>query len=454
MPAGKTYVKIASQTLGSDTATVTFSNLPQNYTDLIIVGTKQANNNGSFTPSPALRFNEDTGSNYSSTLLDGNGTAASSNRYTSGTRLLLGYAIGIGLNSDAIVIWQIQNYSNSTTYKTVLGRLNNPTTGTAPGTGVGVGLWRSTAAITSITLSPQDKTWSSGAGFTIYGIECAKSPYAEGGDKVYSTGTHWVHEFYNSGQFVPRQNLTADYLVVAGGGGGGGSYGGGGGAGGLRSTVTATGGGGSLESALSLTASTAYTVTIGAGGIGATGDNATTGVGQGSDGSNSVFSTITATGGGGGGQEQISSGNGRTGGSGGGGGGQGGGSNTGGARTASPVQGFNGGNGFGQGGVGPGGGGGGAGAVGANGTTSTAGSGGAGATVAITGSSITYAGGGGGGIITGTAGSGGSGGGGAGSSTGNGTSGTANTGGGGGGADNNFTGGNGGSGIVIVRYAV
>jgi hypothetical protein len=55
-------------------------------------------------------------------------------------------------------------------------------------------------------------------------------------------------------------------LVVAGGAGGGSDAGGGGGAGGFRCTVDNTGGGGALESALSLTSGTSYTVTIGAGG--------------------------------------------------------------------------------------------------------------------------------------------------------------------------------------------
>ena len=65
--------------------------------------------------------------------------------------------------------------------------------------------------------------------------------------------------------------LVANYLVVAGGGAGGGGNGGGGGAGGLRSTVTNTGGGGTLETALTLTVSTSYTVTVGAGGAASTG---------------------------------------------------------------------------------------------------------------------------------------------------------------------------------------
>jgi hypothetical protein len=52
----------------------------------------------------------------------------------------------------------------------------------------------------------------------------------------------------------------------------------------LRSTVTATGGGGSLETALSLTAGTSYTATVGAGGAGGSGSGL-----KGANGSNSVF---------------------------------------------------------------------------------------------------------------------------------------------------------------------
>ena len=257
--------------------------------------------------------------------------------------------------------------------------------------------------------------------------------------------------------------LVIDYLVVAGGGGGGNGWnspaGGGGGAGGLRSTVTATGGGGTLETALSLSLSTNYTVTVGAGGTGGAG---AAGV-AGAQGTNSVFSTITSTGGGGGGAYNIQAPT--SGGSGGGEAWQGGGSGGGGA--ASPAnQGFAGGVNTTHGsGTQGGGGGGGAGAVGGNTGAGTGGTGGAGVAVSITGSSVTYGGGGGGGGgepnpgIAGTA-TGGGGAGGAWSATipNAGVAGTVNTGGGGGGcggtsSSGNNTGGTGGRGVVILRYA-
>jgi hypothetical protein len=165
------------------------------------------------------------------------------------------------------------------------------------------------------------------------------------------------------------------------------------------------------------------------------------------NGSDSVFSSVTATGGGAG----ATPGDGIAGGSGGGaghGGGPGGAGTTGqGNKGGTGASAFNG-----------AGGGGGAGNSGAVRSGNNGGAGGIGLSSAITGTATYYAGGGGGGArsdIGGSAGAGGSGGGGAGGNPG--ANGTANTGGGGGGGNYSGTGqagGTGGSGIVIISYAV
>jgi hypothetical protein len=273
--------------------------------------------------------------------------------------------------------------------------------------------------------------------------------------KVKATNANGVSlESAASNSATPLVFLSVDYLVVAGGGGGGGPHdfstkgtGGGGGAGGLRSTVTATGGGGTLESALTLSIGTNYTVTVGAGGAG--------GKYRGTSGSNSIFSSITSTGGGGAGSAGGGERSGLNGGSGGGGGAWDGNRDDGGLGTAN--QGYNGGPGNQYYFSGAGGGGG----ASVNGNFvdagGTGGPGGNGVATSITGTSTTYAGGGGGGGSTSTAGTGGSGGGGVGAS-GNGSAagtGTANTGGGGGGgavAASNYNGVAGGSGVVILRW--
>ena len=286
------------------------------------------------------------------------------------------------------------------------------------------------------------------------------------GGTITESGDFKIHTFTSSGTFQvtktsPNSN-TVDYLVVAGGGGGGGigaaqGAGAGGGAGGFRQSFPNPATGGFPISV------TSYPITVGGGGTGGVYPPSS----NGGDGSNSVFSTITSAGGGGGGESVNNTPvSGNNGGSGGGGGSaiptsvtcSGGSGNT---PSVSPPQGNNGGNGFSApfGSVSnrSAGGGGGAGAVGAN-ANGDGGAGGNGTTTTITGSSNTYAGGGGGGDrSTHPAGAGGSGGGGTGSGNdNNATDGTANTGGGGGG----FGGpgaplvpaGDGGSGIVIIRY--
>lgn len=433
-----TYEPIASQTLGSAAASVTFSSIPQGYTDLVLVGSIKT---GANTYQPILRFNGDSGSNYSSTVVAGDGSSASSNRHTNQNGIYANPGPGVGTAGN---FWpwiiQIQNYANANVNKTVLHRFNNSQSYVV----AGVGLWRNTTAITSITLVAEagSSDFQSGSTFSIYGIQVGiASQKAQGGNIVTSDGTYVYHTFTSSGSFIPSQALTADLLVVAGGGGGGTSFGGGGGAGGLLE-----------QTSRSLSASKSYSVIIGAGGAGGTAIRS-------ANGSNSVFDTSTAIGGGGGGSNggALTS-NGVNGGSGG-----GSGYPSGGETPGSATQGNSGGAtgyGFAGGGVtgavnyAATGGGGGAGAVGGTGNnaTNSAGNGGSGRANSISGTSVTYAGGGGGVAqgVNGTA----TGGGGAGGSTGG--NGTANLGGGGGGANGSSgsAGGNGGSGIVIIRYAI
>jgi hypothetical protein len=449
MPAN--YVLLEKITVGAAGASsVTFSGIPQTgYTDLVVKITGRSTR-VAVQDYVKTSFNGVT-TNLSMRQLYVNGgspaSSAETEIYTPGLP-----GASATANTFGNVEIYIPNYT-SANYKSVSidGVLENNAVGAY--LALDAGLWSDTAAITSVVLTPYFGSFVQYSTFYLYGVAKlgttpAIVPYATGGDTIMTDGTYWYHTFISSGTFTPQKALSCDYLVVAGGGGGGaavsGTPTGGGGAGGLRSTVTATGGGGSLESKLSLANGTGYTVTVGAGGAVAAAGNQ-----LGNSGSNSVFSTITSTGGGGGGKETI---NALSGGSGGGGSY----ANAAGAGTAN--QGFAGGAGSTGANQGSGGGGG-ANAVGQAGSSSNGGNGGAGVATSITGSSVTYAGGGGGATYNGgTAGSGGSGGGGAGGTFVNGTNGTANTGGGGGGAGGSngvqYYGGQGGSGIVIVRYAV
>jgi hypothetical protein len=159
-----TYEKIATNTLGSAAATVTLSSIPATYTDLVLV--IQTRNSAASNEVYGI-FNSDTGSNYSYTQITGNGTTAASGRASNSTTMRWSFS-NDDFNNNAII--QIMNYANTTTYKTSLVRLNNVSQTTA----AVVNLWRSTSAITSITLSNESATnFAVGSTFTLYGIKAA-----------------------------------------------------------------------------------------------------------------------------------------------------------------------------------------------------------------------------------------------------------------------------------------
>ena len=158
-----TYEKIQSNTLGSAQATVTFSTISGSYTDLVVICNFGAS---SSAEDFIIRFNSDTGSNYSFTNMRGNGTTTASDRGTSSIRIAADLA-GVSTTLQAIDIIQVMNYSNTTTYKTALIRANDA----GKSAEATVGLWRNTAAITSITLAMTSGNLLSGSSFTVYGIK-------------------------------------------------------------------------------------------------------------------------------------------------------------------------------------------------------------------------------------------------------------------------------------------
>lgn len=157
MPA--TYEKIATTTLGSSATSVSFTSISGSYTDIVLISYAKvtAGENGS-----QFTFNGDTGSNYSTNFLYGIGAGASSVRSSGGS-------MNVGrFDSTAFYtsITHLMNYSNTTTYKTVISRMNDNTL-----TGVNIGIWRSTSAVTSLNLDVAFMgSFVTGSTFTLYGI--------------------------------------------------------------------------------------------------------------------------------------------------------------------------------------------------------------------------------------------------------------------------------------------
>jgi hypothetical protein len=160
--AGSTYEKIATTTLGSTTNTVSFTSITGAYTDLVLV----ASGSGSEGTSIYLQYNGDTSTNYSFTNMQGFDGGTEAGRSSSSTEARIGSFTSAGPH---LVIAHIMNYSNSTTYKTCISRSGRlPTT-----TYAFVNLWRSTSAITSLTVNLLYGNFQTGATFTIYGIKAA-----------------------------------------------------------------------------------------------------------------------------------------------------------------------------------------------------------------------------------------------------------------------------------------
>ena len=176
MPA--TYEPIATSTLGSAAATISFTSIPSTYTDLVIVvyANSTASNhlyarwgNGSY----------DSGTNYSNVGLytrettndfgcerNANVTYARLNPFT--------YGVPAAASTFGTTLVHLQNYSNTTTFKTAISRTAGLGAGEYAGTEVAAFLWRSTSAINQIQF-----TTASGSNFiigttiTIYGIKAA-----------------------------------------------------------------------------------------------------------------------------------------------------------------------------------------------------------------------------------------------------------------------------------------
>ncbi len=163
MAEGSTYTPIATTTASGSSGTITFSSIPSTYTDLVLIaaGTASAAN---YTK---LTFNGDAASNYSITNFYGTGSAVGSTRASNFNYIQCYY--NYANTNQTMMRVNVFNYSNTTTYKTAF----LPDANAAQEVTAKVGLWRSTAAVTSITLERVSGNWNSGSTFTLYGIAAA-----------------------------------------------------------------------------------------------------------------------------------------------------------------------------------------------------------------------------------------------------------------------------------------
>jgi hypothetical protein len=156
-----TYFPLANITLGSSASSITFSSIPTSgYRDLILVG------DGTLTGTSVgvgLRYNSDSGTNYSSVLMAGNGTSASG---AGNTNTNIADVAFFDNTSKMNFITQIMDYSATDKHKTLLSRSNQGATLVIAYSA----RWANTAAITSVEVLALTNAFASGTTLALYGI--------------------------------------------------------------------------------------------------------------------------------------------------------------------------------------------------------------------------------------------------------------------------------------------
>ena len=157
-------VPIAWTQLSSGSASVTFSSIPQTYQDLVLVLAGASSTSNTFW----VRPNSDTSDIYSFTQLFGNGSSASSTRSTSPSGGVGGLLAGFGNTEQSVNTINIFNYTSTSAFKTSLTRHSGTNYAHTA-----VSLWRSTSAVTSLSVVPSGGNFAAGSTFALYGVRAS-----------------------------------------------------------------------------------------------------------------------------------------------------------------------------------------------------------------------------------------------------------------------------------------
>jgi hypothetical protein len=161
------FFQIATTTLNVSAASITFSSIPQGYTHLQVRYTARATVNDN----TYMRFNGDTGANYSSHYIYGQGSSAASGGLANGTSFFVDILTGSATSYNAAVV-DILDYANTNKYKTARTIAGMDLNGSG-NVWLVSGNWRNTAAITSITLNQSSSSYvfEPNSSFALYGIK-------------------------------------------------------------------------------------------------------------------------------------------------------------------------------------------------------------------------------------------------------------------------------------------
>lgn len=174
------YDSIATVTLSGSQSSITFSSIPSTYTHLQIRGVGRTNRSNYSVELLYIRFNGDTGGNYSTVGLNSDGVnmytypAANSATFMYGGQIATSIA---GTGAFGVTITDILDYKSTTKNKSVRSvsgvEPNASYSGSVYG-GMNVmsGLYMNTSAITSITLTTElSGNFLQFSSYALYGIK-------------------------------------------------------------------------------------------------------------------------------------------------------------------------------------------------------------------------------------------------------------------------------------------
>jgi hypothetical protein len=176
--AATSFESIATVSVGSGGAVnVEFTSIPATFTHLQIRGIGRSEDAGATGDTIRIRVNGDTGSNYSTHALGGDGASAYAAQAAASQTSGYGTAIprnGQTASSFGGTVIEILDYTNTNKYKTIRNLGGSDVNGSGGNIIFGSTAWLSTSAITSITLFPATATdFAQYSQFALYGIKGA-----------------------------------------------------------------------------------------------------------------------------------------------------------------------------------------------------------------------------------------------------------------------------------------
>lgn len=152
-------------------SSVSFTNIPGTYSHLQIRGIFRATSSGT---TPLIRLNSDTGSNYAWHRLQGNGTAASAQGYSSQTNVQFLASLGLpsATSTFGAVIIDILDYANTNKFKT-LRILDGADLNGSGNIELTSGLWQSTSAMTAFSIACDVNSFAQYSQFALYAVKAA-----------------------------------------------------------------------------------------------------------------------------------------------------------------------------------------------------------------------------------------------------------------------------------------